>query len=247
MRLGLLLRSLRLHGKPVPRGSVHVTGWEYYRKALENARPVALLGLHAGVLELLHRVPEAPPDRPFLILTAPAFAPALTAFMAKGRERDGKSVVWNRKPAGAARLPGFGLASGLRSVVKSKGVLALMADQLPGPASETDYLYPWNRLRVPYPSRMLDFLVGNGFHILPVSTSLRADGKSDFRFHAAWDPEAGPAGKDDLQTYLRAFLEQGIAQAPEQWNWSYPKIMAVGGLASHAIGTANLAANGGKN
>jgi lauroyl/myristoyl acyltransferase len=225
MRLGLLLRGLRLHGNSIPPASVRIIGGENYRMALECGRPVALLGLHAGMLELLHRIPEAPKGRPFLILTAPAFSPALSAFMAKGRERDGKRVLWNRKPVGPSNPSGLEFTHGLRSVLKSNGVLALMADQLPGvPVSET--LELWDRIRLPYPARLLGFLVRKGFLIVPVSTTLLPDGTSDFRFHQAFDPEEA---KDAayLRSHTRLHLEAGITAAPDQWNWSYPKVHAL--------------------
>jgi lauroyl/myristoyl acyltransferase len=223
MRLRLLLRGIRLHGRAIEPDSVIISGEKNYRSALASGRPVALLGLHAGVLELLHRLPNAPQDRPFLILTAPAFAPALSAYMARGRERNGKSVLWNRPLNTLSRPRAYGGRSftvGLRDAVKSKGVLALMADQHPGPEEDAQYLHLWDRLRVPYPARLLDFLAAKGFLFLPVSTLLRPDGKSDFNFHAAWDAA-------DLRSNLQAFLEERISAAPDQWNWSYPKVSAM--------------------
>jgi lauroyl/myristoyl acyltransferase len=125
--------------------------------------------------------------------------------MAGGRERNGKRVLWVG-----------GLERGLRQVIAARGVLALMADQHPGPPEECEYLALWDRVRVPYPARLLRFLSGQGFHFIPVSTRLEADGVSRFRYHPAMgDPSPGN---------IRSFLEESIAAAPEQWNWSYPKI-----------------------
>lgn len=219
-RLRLLLRGLACHGNPSAL-KVTVHGQRHYRDALEGDRPIALIGLHAGMVELLHRVPEAPPGRPFLILTAPAFSPPLTRFMARGRERDGKRILWvgNGKAKRAGRdgtAPGQrGLEQGLRSVIAKNGVLALMADQHPGPAEECEYLMLWNRVRVPWPARLIRFLSDQGFRFVPISTRLiRED--AHVEFHPAL-PEADAEG-------IRAFLEKAIADAPEQWNWSYPKI-----------------------
>jgi lauroyl/myristoyl acyltransferase len=227
-RLRLLLRGLASHGNPsAPQVTVH--GRSHYRDALQSGRPIALLGLHAGMVELLHRVPEAQPGRPFLILTSPAFSPPLTRFMARGRELDGKRILWvgngKRRPiANEGTAPGQrgmaaagqrGLEQGLRSVIAKNGVLALMADQHPGPAEECEYLMLWNRVRVPWPARLIRFLSDQGFRFVPISTRLiRED--AHVEFHPAL-PEADAEG-------IRAFLEKAIADAPEQWNWSYPKI-----------------------
>ncbi len=207
-RLKLLMHGLRIHGREMG-SAIRVEGMEHYEKALAGNRPIALIGLHSGLLELLHRIPEAPAGRSFLILTAPAFSQPLTDFMARGRERDGKRVLWIG--------PGQdGLERGLREVIASRGVLALMADQHPGVAEECEYLALWNRVKVPYPARLLRFLSGQGFQLVPVSTRLEADGISRFRYHPALgDPSAGG---------IRTFLEESITAAPDQWNWSYPKI-----------------------
>ena len=228
-RLRLLLQGLRQHGRSITTESVAVSGIEHYREALGSGRPVALIGLHTGVLELLHRIPEAPDNRPFLILTAPAFAPALTIYMAGGRQRDGKSIIWNgRPPIGTSS--DSSLIAGLRKVLKTNGVLALMADQNPLGTSKQDFLTLWDRIEVPYPARLLDFLRERDFQFVPVSTLLNPDGRSSFRFHPAWKASVTSSGRPEvmdqasLRTQLRDFLEAGIAAAPEQWNWSYPKI-----------------------
>jgi lauroyl/myristoyl acyltransferase len=225
-RLGLLLSGLRAHGRPVtaafPRRRVE--GEDAYARALASGRPVVLLGLHAGPWELSHRLPAAPPDRPFAILTAPAFAPALTAYMAAGRERDGKRILW---VGGGDR----GLETGLRSILDSRGVLAMMADQVPGPAEACEYLKLWGKIRSPYPGRLLRFLESRGCVFVPVSARMETPGSAHGRegalggrentavltFHGAWD-EAGPE-------QVRAFLEGAISRSPDQWNWSYPKVV----------------------
>jgi lauroyl/myristoyl acyltransferase len=251
-RLRLMLRGLAFHGKPFPAAApgaetgksdrqagadlaasahewtpelrVIVYGERHYREALERNQPIALIGLHAGMVELLHRIPEAPEGRPFLILTAPAFSPPLTRFMARGREMEGKRILWVGKSE--ARGGQRGLEQGLRSVIASKGVLALMADQHPGPADECEYLMLWDRVRVPWPARLIRFLAAQGFQCLPVSTRMmREDAATGpegpmatarFEFHPVL-PQADAEG-------IRAFLEKAIAEAPEQWNWSYPKV-----------------------
>ena len=228
-RLGLLLAGLRQHGRSITAESVAVSGIEHYREALGSGRPVALIGLHTGVLELLHRIPENPFDRPFLILTAPAFAPALTTFLTEGRQRDGKVIIWNGHPPTGAPAE-TGLAAGLRRVVKTKGILAMMADQNPLQTPDQDYLTLWGMIDVAFPRRLLDFLSERDFQFVPVSTQLNPDGHSSYRFHPAWKTSVTSSGRPQfmdqtsLHSQLREFLEAGIAAAPEQWNWSYPKI-----------------------
>jgi lauroyl/myristoyl acyltransferase len=224
-RLALLLSGLRAHGRPVTEAFPHlrVEAEEAYARALASGRPVVLLGLHAGPWELSHRLPAAPSNRPFAILTAPAFAPALTAFMAAGRERDGKRILW--VGGGGER----GLEAGLRSILDSRGVLAMMADQHPGPAEACEFLSLWGRIRSPYPGRLLRFLASRGCVFVPVSTRLEPDGAvpgkdgagdegetAVLTYHGTWD-EAGPER-------VSGFLERAIALAPDQWNWSYPKV-----------------------
>jgi lauroyl/myristoyl acyltransferase len=214
LRLRLLLSGLRAHGRPVtavfPRMGIEGEG--HYDRALASGRPVVLLGLHAGPFELLHRLPPSPAGRPFAIATAPAFAPALTAYMAEGRERDGKRVLW-AGGKGPKRLE-----AGLRSILDAKGVLAVMADQVPGPAADGEWLELWGRIRCPYPGRLLRFLESRGCVFVPISVRL-AEGAVRLRYHGAWDA-AGPGR-------VRAFLEAAVASAPDQWNWSYPKLAPI--------------------
>jgi lauroyl/myristoyl acyltransferase len=211
LRLRLLLHGLRAHGRTVtaafPR--IDAQGEDFYAGALASGRPIALLGLHAGPWELLHRLPRAPAHRPFAIATAPAFAPALTAYMAEGREGDGKRILW----VGVAGPKG--LESGLREILMSKGVLALMVDQVPGPEADREYLELWGSIRTPYPGRLLRFLEARGCVFVPVSVRLERK-TVVLRYHGAWDA-AGPE-------QVRGFLEESIAAAPDQWNWSYPKV-----------------------
>lgn len=213
-RLDLLLRCFRLHGEPLDPRAVETEGLEHYRAALAGDRPVALLGLHAGVVELLHRLPDAA-GRPFRILTAPAFAPPLTDLLRRGRERDGKRVLDNRD-----------IGPGLREVMAGRGVLALMADQVPGPGAPL--LRLWDRIAVPWPARLLVFLESKGFVLLPVSTRIISgvpgdpEGRSRFRFHPPWIFEPGEARGEGLARRLRDFLEGAVSEAPDQWNWSYP-------------------------
>lgn len=207
-RLDLLLRGLAIHGRPLP--SILEEGAGHYRRALAANRPIALIGVHAGLLELQHRIPEAPESRPFYILTAPAFSPPLTGFMARGREQDGKRILWIGKSGS-----GKSLESGVRAILGSNGVLALMADQHPGPAEDCEYLHLWGAIRVPWPARLLRFLDAKGFICLPVSTRIDGNGAVRFTYHPPLRPD---------EERIRAYLEAAIAAAPEQWNWSYPKI-----------------------
>jgi len=236
-RLRLLLQGLKMHGEAAPGAApelenMRIEGLPYYAKAAEGRSPVALVGLHSGLFELLHRIPQAPDGRPFLILTAEAFSPPLTGFMAGGREIGGKKILW----VGGKR--DRGLERGLRAVAAGKGIIALMADQHPGGAGEIEKLDLWGRIAVPYPARLLRFLAMRGFILVPVSTRVEGNGNVRFRFHPAWNQipplPAEPAGTgidrdsllaDELPGRVRRFLEEAIAAAPEQWNWSYPKVV----------------------
>jgi len=184
-------------------------GGDFFAGAIASGRPVVLLGLHAGPWELLHRLPGAATGFPFAIATAPAFAPALTAFMAEGREREGKRILWTGS-VGAKGLP-----AGLREILDAKGVLAFMVDQVPGPPETSEYLELWGRIRCPYPGRLLRFLEARDCLFVPISVK-SSNGVAELRYHGVWetaDPDR-----------VRAFLEEAIAAAPDQWNWSYPKI-----------------------
>lgn len=225
-RLRLILLGLKSHGRGNPPatdpGATTMEGLEIYRAALAADRPVALIGCHAGLLEDLHRVPPKPDGRPFRILTAPAFSPPLTAFMARGREQDGKEILWIGNGT-------RGLEAGLRHLISAKGVLALMADQHPGRPEDCGWLSLWGKVQAPYPARLLRFLAEREFLFVPVSARLEAYGSASFRFHAAWDFRDGPTGPDvgleaRIGRRVRGFLETVIADAPDQWNWSYPKI-----------------------
>jgi lauroyl/myristoyl acyltransferase len=228
MRLRLLLSGLCAHvRRTAADGAATVAdlepeGWETYLAALASDRPIALIGLHAGPWEELHRVPPAREGRPFLILTAPAFSPPLTAFMAKGRESGGKSIIWIGSDGKR------GLAAGIRAVQSGRGILALMADQHPDPGEE-EWLSLWDRIRIPYPARLLRSLAAHDFLFMPVSIRISAEGTPLYRFHSPWDSrdiagESADIGSMALAAKVRDFLETAIAVAPDQWNWSYPKI-----------------------
>lgn len=226
-RLRLLLQGLKMHGVAPPGRHpgyprMRIEGESIYARTAGSGRPLALIGLHAGLFELLHRIPGVPEGRPFQILTAEAFSPPLTDFMARGRESGGKKILW----VGGERERG--LERGLRSIAAANGVLALMADQHPGGAGKVEYLRLWDRIAVPYPARLLRFLASRNFVLLPVSTRVEGNGDVHFRFHSAWNevtkPDASHNGPE-LGECVRGFLEEAIAAAPEQWNWSYPKVV----------------------
>lgn len=207
-RLDLALASLRLHGRPLDRASVRVEGGDFYREAVASGRPVALMGLHMGVVELLHRLPEASAGRPFRIVTAGGFAGTLSDFLREGREVEGKTILSNHT-----------LARGLRGVIQANGVLAFMADQVPG--EPEDWMTLWGTVEIPWPRRLIGFLHGQGCAVLPVSTWVAEDGAWVYRYYAPW--AEAPIGENP-ESRVRAFLEASIAQAPDQWNWSYPKL-----------------------
>ena len=231
MRLHLILRALQYHGRRLPYQDHLITGLGNYTQALASEQPVVLIGLHSGDYELLHRIPQSPPNRPFFILTAPAFAPALSAYMAKGRKLDGKINLSNKKETQPNRISGASqsFGSGIKTMLKSKGILAIMSDQDPTPLQSVATLKLWGRIEVPYPERLFEFLISKKIFFLPVSTRVLANGQSSFTFHAKWElaertTQNATSQSVTLKTKLCSFLESAIESAPEQWNWSYPKI-----------------------
>jgi lauroyl/myristoyl acyltransferase len=60
--------------------------------------------------------------------------------------------------------------------------------------------------------------------VVPVETRLLSDSKILFRYRQAFAAESAAA----IAARLAVLLEQGIPAAPDQFNWSYPKIL-VGG------------------
>lgn len=237
-RLKLLLLNLHVHGRAVNHRNVHVTRKENYNLALTQNRPILLLGLHQGVLEYLHKIPAKPANRPFYILTAPAFAPSLSQFMASGRSLDGKQIIWDRNlsvtdSAQEKEKSGLSFSNGIREIIKHKGVLAMMADQIRttgnellkiGEAENTIRLF--NMIEIPSSIQLLKYLVEKDFLILPVSTFLMSDGISKFTFNPAWnltEIKNTENLESEIRSKLKIFLEAAISSAPEQWNWSYPK------------------------
>ncbi len=239
-RFHMALGSLKIHGRPLQISGdsnigVQIIGRKHYDDTLRLGRPLVLLGWHQGVVELLHRLPHAPPGRPFRILTARAFAPALTRFMKNGRELDGKRTLFGAtfRKATASSNPKATLdadqmssgISGIRSVIREAGILAVMVDQHPAGFGEAASLELFGRLAVPYPGALLSFLIRKGCLFLPVSTRLLPQGGSEFRYHEAIDLEGIEQSRETaLRERLRGLMETAILAAPDQWNWSYGNI-----------------------
>ncbi len=210
MRLRLATLALRQLTGHVHDQPIRCIGAGHYHAALASGRPLALVGWHQGPVELLHRLPQAPADgRPFLVLTASAFAAPLTRFLAAGRRQPGKQVVLESA-----------LHSSLRAWVRHRGVLAFMADQIPG--QPRDFFTLWGSLRLPYAAALVEFCARHQAMVLPVHTRLDRN-EVIFEIGAPLNAPAPSALKEGLQ---RA-MEKALAEAPDQYNWSYRKIHVV--------------------
>lgn len=205
-RLRLAALSLR-HVLGRPDGlRIEIEGAEFYAAALATGRPVALLGWHQGPVELLHRIPSQATSRPFFVMTAGAFAPALAGLMKDGRGRPGAKVVIRPDSL-----------SGLRAWERDKGVLAVMVDQVRGRPEEWLTLRPRPgvALHVPWPKRLLEWVQERRPELLTVS--VRLEGKTARFRYAPLEPDA-------LKEALRARFEAALRENPLQYNASYPKL-----------------------
>jgi lauroyl/myristoyl acyltransferase len=213
MRLRLALLSLRhLLGRPDGL-EVRVEGQELYAAAQATGRPILLLGWHQGPVELLHRVPSRSTERPFFVMTAGAFSPALAQLMAKGRA-EGRASEAERGAKAVIRPDSL---SGLRAWERDKGVLAVMVDQVRGRPEEwlSFRAGPRATAHAPWPKRLLEWVLERRPEVLVVSARLEGNSVR-FRYEAV-DPNAP---KEDVA----AKIEAALARAPAQYNWSYPKM-----------------------
>jgi lauroyl/myristoyl acyltransferase len=216
MRLRLALLSLRhILGKPDGCRAI-IEGGDLYRAALASGNPVALLGWHQGPVELLHRLPadhasrdgsretgENPPKK-FFLLTASAFSPALTEWITSGRRLHETTVV---RPDDMAAL---------RTWARGNGVLAVMVDQVPGEPEE--WLVVGNgRIALPYPARLLEWITARNPVIIAVSVRCEPGNRIVFRYERIHSGSV----KNDVER----LMGNAINQAPEQYNWSYPKVV----------------------
>jgi lauroyl/myristoyl acyltransferase len=206
MRLRLALLSLR-HLLGRPDGCVlQVEGREHFLAALKSEKPVVVLGWHQGPVELLHQIPQSDPEaagHPSFLLTAKAFAPALTRLMKEGRAGTRKEILHPHS------------LSALKRWEKEKGILALMVDQVPGKPEE--WLAPLaGSAHIPYPGRLLDWIAERDAAILIVSVCLEKGNRIVFRY--------APTESRLLREDLAFHLDRALRAAPEQYNWSYPKI-----------------------
>jgi lauroyl/myristoyl acyltransferase len=210
MRLRLTLLSLKhLRGRP-DGCALQVEGREHFIAALRSGKPVVVLGWHQGPVELLHQVPQANAriaepsgTRPFFLMTAKAFAPALTRLMKGGRAGERKEILHP------------GSLAGLKRWEQGKGILALMTDQVPGKPEE--WLAPLDgSVQVPFPGRLLDWIAERDAAFLIVSVRLEKRNRIVFRYA----PTESRLLRDDMAFHL----DNSLRAAPEQYNWSYPKI-----------------------
>lgn len=206
MRLRLAWLSLR-HAEGLPDGcSRHVEGMDVLDDALSGHRHVVLLGWHQGPVELLHALPvqhlrARGNTTPCYVMTASAFSPALAEWMAACRAADGTIVL---DP---------GNRDGLRAFARDGGVLALMADQVPG--DPEDRIALRDGTSAPFPSRLVAWLAA----LRPafVAVSVRLDGNA-IRFRCR------PLDAGNPKPSLAACVSDALHAAPEQYNWSYGKI-----------------------
>ncbi|HLU70383.1 MAG TPA: hypothetical protein VKZ88_06400 [Fibrobacteria bacterium] len=224
-RLHLALLSAR-HIRNRPDGCRHVAeNATLLTEALAQGRPVVLLGWHQGPVELLHRIPAMHLDRigkrtgvkrGLSLLTASAFSAPLADWMTSGREA-GRTA-----PTRVIR-PGDMLA--LRSWARSRGVLAVMVDQVPGTPEDT--LVPGPGLpALPWPRRLLDWIGTQDPVFLAVTARwhpAHAHGldRIVFRYHALTADAPSPVG---LKVAIGHLMQAALRAAPEQYNWSYGKI-----------------------
>jgi hypothetical protein len=98
---------------------------------------------------------------------------------------------------------------------QEKGILALMVDQVPGDPEE--WLAPLDgSVQIPYPGRLLDWIAQRDADFLVVSVRMEKDDSIVFRY--------GPLDPELLRDDLAFHLDRALRAAPEQYNWSYPKI-----------------------
>jgi lauroyl/myristoyl acyltransferase len=187
---------------------------------------VVLLGWHQGPVKLLHGIPADGALRaerreagsgskngntPFaqfqapdlFVMTASAFSPELADWMARGRNASGVTVI---RPDDTPAL---------RTWVKSNGVLAVMTDQVPG--APEDWLSLQNGVvSIPWPRRLMDWIATRDPECLAVSVRLEPGDRIVFRYERI--------NAASMKDGLAVLMEDALNRAPEQYNWSYPKI-----------------------
>jgi lauroyl/myristoyl acyltransferase len=206
LRLALLSAG---HGKDL---NATIEGGAFFAGALSSGKPVLLLGWHQGAVEFLHEIPaKAAGGRPFFVMTASAFAPALAEWMARRRRRHGVRVV---RP---------GETAALREWARTGGILAVMVDQVSGEPEEWLAL-SGGAVRVPWPGHLIEWAATKDPEILAVSTRLESGGRIVFRY----DPVPPRAIKETIGR----LLDESLSRAPEQYNWSYGKASVEGGAKS---------------
>ncbi len=224
-RLQLALLSIR-HATQRPDHCLHhVENPHAFDDALATQRPVVLLGWHQGPVELLHKIPASQLDRTrtrmggrrgFHLMTASAFSPPLADWMASGR-RGG-----HRVPTRVIR-PNDSLA--LREWVRTRGVLAVMIDQVPG--IPEDVLVLGNGMpAVPWPRRLMEWVIAQEVEILVVTALWKpSDGTHAqtvrFRYQGV---SPARSTHEAVKQRVGVLMSDALARAPEQYNWSYGKI-----------------------
>ncbi len=215
MRLKIALANLQFHGRKARAESIQLIGEDHLTRAIESNHPVILLGLHSGAVELLHKAPQAPPNKPFFILTSHAFASPLSRYMQSGREMDGKTAVFNNQ-AGKA----------WRTILQKNGIFAMMADQHPAKASPRIVL--WGALEIPFSAHPLVWAMEKGAIVIPISTQVLSSGNHLVRIREPLvSSTLGYSQLECINTQVQIWLEQEISRAPLQWNWSYGKYRVV--------------------
>ncbi len=217
-RLNIYLNLLYSHGKGPSDTTLTIVDGPYFQEAFKTGRPILLCGIHSGPFEWLYKSPQAPEiktgHRPFFTLTASSFSPPLTRYMQTGRLLDGKRAILNNRIQGV-----------LPVIIRQKGILAVMVDQMPG--EDKDFITLWDQIKVPVHLKLVSWMAQQGALILPITSYLDDNGKPVAAFHPHLN-SGTINNKAGLENTLRQFLEQAIEEHPLQWNWSYPGLRSVG-------------------
>jgi hypothetical protein len=102
----------------------------------------------------------------------------------------------------------------LRAWARDAGLFAVMIDQVPGEPEEELSLMA-GRVTVPWPARLLRWIASRDPELLAVSVRWESPHGIVFRYDRV-EPQAVKEG-------IARLMNDAIARAPEQYNWSYGK------------------------
>ena len=213
-RINLAIETIKHHHFASLPDSLIIENSKVFVEVLAQKKPILLCGLHQGLFELLHKVPWLELlkyDRPYAVLTAPAFSKMVTWYLNQGRTTINKQVISNKNPLA------------LRRILKNQGILAAMFDQ--SPLRYNKQITLWDSLILPFNERLLKIFIENEGIILPISTIKTDSTQHIVKFHLPLHQSGNKIFQAEIwKKKISLFLEQEISKAPEQWNWSYPGI-----------------------